>query len=343
MDITALLIHSLTHNASDLHLSSGLPPMIRVDGDLYATDLPVLSHSEITEMLEQIMSDAQRRQYETGLQVDFSFELPRVARFRVNVFSQSRGVSAAFRLIPFHILCMKELGLSSLFNKILFYHQGLVLLTGPTGSGKSTTIASLIEFINLNRRYHVITIEDPIEFVHNSKKCLIHQREIYRDTPNFSAALHAALREDPDVIMIGELRDKETIQLALTAAETGHLVIGSLHTNSATKAINRIIDVFSGEERNWVRSMLSESLQVVIAQQLVKKIAGGRMAVFETMICSPAIRHLIRENKVAQMYSCIQTGQSQGMFTLDQCLMQLVQDQIITKETAQALSDNKLL
>lgn len=324
MDIAELLAFSVKNKSSDLHLSAGLPPMIRVDGDLRKINLPAMEHKEVIKIIYDVMNDRQRKEFEEFLEADFSFEITNLARFRVNVFNQLRGAAAVFRTIPSEILSMSDLGLPAIFEEMASYPKGLVLITGPTGSGKSTTLAAMIDYINSNRYDHILTVEDPIEFVHQSKKCLLNQREVHRDTLSFNAALRSALREDPDVILVGELRDLETIRLAMTAAETGHLVFGTLHTNSATKTINRIIDVFPAEEKAMVRSMLSESLQAVVAQTLLKKSGGGRVAALEIMICTGAIRNLIREDKVAQMYSSIQTGQGKGMQTLDQHLTELV-------------------
>lgn len=343
MDIAELLAFSVKNNSSDLHLSAGLPPMIRVDGDLRKINVPAFEHKDVIKTVYDIMNDKQRKEYEEKLENDFSFEIPNLARFRVNVFTQGRGAAAVFRTIPSKILSMEDLNLPSIFTDIACYPKGLVLVTGPTGSGKSTTLAAVIDYINSSRYEHILTVEDPVEFVHTSKKCLVNQREVHRDTHSFNAALRSALREDPDIILVGELRDLETIRLAMTAAETGHLVFGTLHTNSATKTINRIIDVFPGEEKSMVRSMLSESLMAVIAQSLLKKNGGGRVAALEIMICNSAIRNLIREDKVAQMYSSIQTGQAKGMQTLDQHLTQLVNDNVIAKSLARDLAINKSL
>lgn len=334
MDITELLAFGTKQGASDLHLSSGLPPMIRVDGDVRRISLPPLEHKEVHALIYEIMNDKQRRDFEEYLETDFSFEVPGLARFRVNAFNQNRGASAVFRTIPSRVLTMDELGLNETFRKITEIPRGLVLVTGPTGSGKSTTLAAMIDHLNTNTFQHILTIEDPIEFVHQSKKSLINQREVHRDTLGFAEALRSALREDPDVILVGEMRDQETIRLALTAAETGHLVFGTLHTTSAAKSIDRIVDVFPAEEKSMVRSMLSESLYAVISQSLLKKIGGGRVAAHEIMIATPAIRNLIREDKVAQMYSAIQTGGAIGMQTLDAHLKQLVMAGLISKESA---------
>lgn len=340
MDITELLAFSVKNNASDLHLSAGLPPMIRVDGEVKRINLPAMDHKEVHQLIYDIMNDKQRRDYEEMLETDFSFEVPGLARFRVNAFNQNRGAGAVFRTIPSKVLTMDQLGLSQIFKDICEYPRGIVLVTGPTGSGKSTTLAAMLDYINDNRYDHILTIEDPIEFVHQSKKCLINQREVHRDTHGFNEALRSALREDPDIILVGEMRDLETIRLALSAAETGHLVFGTLHTTSAAKTIDRIVDVFPAEEKDMVRAMLSESLQAVISQALLKKNGGGRVAVHEIMIGTPAIRNLIRENKVAQMYSAIQTGAAQGMITLDQSLKQMVAKGYINAATARTLAKN---
>lgn len=338
MDITELLAFSVQNRASDLHLSAGLAPMIRVDGEVRRINLPALEHSEVYRLVYDIMNDKQRRDYEEKLETDFSFEVPNLARFRVNVFNQNRGAGAVFRTIPSQVLTLEELGLGKIFRDICDYPRGLVLVTGPTGSGKSTTLAAMLDYINHHRYDHILTVEDPIEFVHEPQKCLINQREVHRDTLGFNEALRSALREDPDIILVGEMRDLETIRLALTAAETGHLVFGTLHTTSAAKTIDRIIDVFPAEEKDMVRTMLSESLQAVISQTLLKKEGGGRVAAHEIMIGIPAIRNLIREGKVAQMYSSIQTGASHGMTTLDQSLKQLVAKGIINLPTARAVA-----
>ncbi len=334
MDITELLAFSAKQGASDLHLSSGLPPMIRVDGDVRRINLPAMEHKQVHALIYDIMNDKQRKDYEEFLETDFSFEVPGVARFRVNAFNQNRGAAAVFRTIPSKVLSMEDLGLGEVFRKIADVPRGLVLVTGPTGSGKSTTLAAMMDYLNSTKYQHILTVEDPIEFVHESKKCLINQREVHRDTHGFNEALRSALREDPDIILVGELRDLETIRLALTAAETGHLVFGTLHTTSAAKTIDRVVDVFPAEEKSMVRSMLSESLQAVISQTLLKKIGGGRVAAHEIMLGTPAIRNLIREDKVAQMYSAIQTGGSLGMQTLDSCLKGLLAKGLISRDSA---------
>lgn len=340
MDITELLSFSVKQNASDLHLSAGVPPMIRVDGDVRRINVPPMAHKEVRGLIYDIMNDKQRKDFEEFLETDFSFEVPGVARFRVNAFNHNRGAGAVFRTIPSKVLTMEDLGLGKIFTELSLLPRGMVLVTGPTGSGKSTTLAAMVDFINNQRYDHILTVEDPIEFVHESKKCLVNQREVHRDTHGFNEALRSALREDPDVIMVGEMRDLETIRLALTAAETGHLVFGTLHTTSAAKTIDRIIDVFPAEEKSMVRSMLSESLRGVISQTLLKKIGGGRVAAHEIMIATPAIRNLIREDKIAQMYSAIQTGSTYGMITLDQTLKDLLSKGLISKEQAKEKAVN---
>ncbi len=341
MDVAELLAFSAKNNASDLHLSAGLPPMIRVDGDVRRINVPALDNKTVQNMLYDIMNDKQRKDFEEKLETDFSFEIPGLARFRVNVFNQNRGVGGVFRTIPSTILSLEELGCPEVFKDIAEYPRGIVLVTGPTGSGKSTTLAAMLDYKNNNEFGHILTLEDPIEFVHQSKKCLVNQREVHRDTLGFAEALRSALREDPDVILVGEMRDPETIGLALTAAETGHMVFGTLHTSSAAKTIDRIIDVFPAAEKEMVRSMLSESLRAVISQTLLKKVGGGRIAAHEIMIGTPAIRNLIRENKIPQMYSAIQTGQAVGMQTLDQCLADLLAKELITKQDAMAKAANR--
>ncbi|MGD8379493.1 MAG: type IV pilus twitching motility protein PilT [Gammaproteobacteria bacterium] len=340
-DIAQLLAFGVKNNASDLHLSSGVPPMIRVDGDVRRINMPPLEHKDVHDMVYDIMNDKQRKDFEEFLECDFSFEIPNLARFRVNAFNQNRGASAVFRTIPSKILTLEELNAPSIFKDIAATPRGIVLVTGPTGSGKSTTLAGMVNYVNESEYGHILTVEDPIEFVHDSKKCLINQREVHRDTLGFNEALRSALREDPDVILVGEMRDLETIRLALTAAETGHLVFGTLHTSSAAKTIDRIVDVFPAAEKDMVRAMLSESLRAVISQTLLKKNGGGRVAAHEIMIGTPAIRNLIREGKIAQMYSAIQTGQAAGMQTLDQNLQDLVRKGIVDKQQARLKAQNK--
>ena len=339
MDISELLAFSVKNNASDLHLSSGMPPMIRVHGDVRRINLPVMPHQEVHGMIYDIMSDGQRKTYEERLEVDFSFEIPGLARFRVNAFNQDRGAAAVFRTIPSKVLSLEDLNCPRVFADLCLRPRGLVLVTGPTGSGKSTTLAAMVNHVNENLNSHIITIEDPIEFLHDSKRCLINQREVGPHTLSFDNALRSALREDPDVILVGEMRDLETIRLALTAAETGHLVFGTVHTSSAAKTIDRIVDVFPAEEKEMVRSMLSESLVAIISQTLLKrKDDSGRIAAHEIMVATPAIRNLIRENKIAQMYSTIQTGNNVGMQTLDQNLIDLVRRNAISAQTARAVA-----
>lgn len=341
MDITELLSFGVKSKASDLHLSAGLPAMIRVDGAIQKLDMPPLEHKEVHALIYDIMNDKQRKDYEEFLETDFSFEIKGLSRFRVNAFNQQRGAGAVFRTIPTKVLSLEDLSAPTTFKDIAENPRGLVLVTGPTGSGKSTTLAAMIDYINTNKHEHVLTIEDPIEFVHTPKKSLINQREVHQHTLGFAEALRSALREDPDVILVGEMRDLETIRLALTAAETGHLVFGTLHTTSAAKTIDRIVDVFPAGEKDMVRSMLSESLRAVISQTLLKKVTEGRAAAHEIMVCTPAIRNLIREAKIAQMYSTIQTGRSVGMQTLDQCLQELVQKGIINRKEAIVKAENK--
>ncbi len=341
MDINELLAFSVQNKASDLHLSAGLPPIIRVDGEMRRLNVPDLDHKMVHALVYDIMNDKQRKEYEERLEVDFSFEVENLSRFRVNAFMQNRGAAAVLRTIPSEILTLDQLGAPDIFKKIIDQPTGIVLVTGATGSGKSTTLAAMVDHINSNKREHILTIEDPIEFVHQNKLSVLNQREVHRDTHSFNNALRSALREDPDVILVGELRDLETIRLAISAAETGHLVFGTLHTNSAPKTIDRIIDVFPAEEKSMVRSMLSESLRAVISQTLLKKVGGGRIAAHEIMVGIPAIRNLIREDKVPQMYSVIQTGQAHGMQTMDQCLQKLVAQGLISHQDAAGKSIDK--
>jgi twitching motility protein PilT len=341
LDITELLAFSVKNKASDLHLSAGLPPIIRVDGEMRKLNVPALEHKEVHALIFEIMNDKQRKEYEENLETDFSFEVKDLSRFRVNAFVQNRGAAAVLRTIPSKILTLDELGAPQIFKQIINQPTGIVLVTGATGSGKSTTLAAMIDHINSTKREHILTIEDPIEFVHENKLCVLNQREVHRDTHSFNNALRSALREDPDIILVGELRDLETIRLAISAAETGHLVFGTLHTNSAPKTIDRIIDVFPAAEKSMIRSMLSESLRAVISQTLLKKVGGGRVAAHEIMLGIPAIRNLIREDKVPQMYSVIQTGQQHGMQTMDQCLQRLVAQGLVTPQDAAAKSIDK--
>jgi len=341
MQITDLLAFGVKNKASDLHLSSGLPPMIRVHGDIRRINLPEMNAEEVGHMVTSVMNDLQRKNYQQNLETDFSFELPNVARFRVNAFNTNRGPAAVFRTLPSKVLTLDDLKAPRIFQKISDNPRGLVLVTGPTGSGKSTTLAAMINYVNETQSSHILTIEDPIEFVHESKKCLINQRELHEHTHSFANALRSALREDPDVILVGEMRDPETIGLALTAAETGHLVFGTLHTTGAAKTVDRIVDVFPAGEKEMVRSMLSESLRAVISQTLLKTRDGqGRVAAHEILISTAAVRNLIRENKIAQIGSALQTGQQYGMQTLDQSLQNLVRTGVISQETARAKAQN---
>ena len=337
MDITQLLAFSVKNKASDLHLSAGLPPMIRVHGDVRRINIDPLEHKTVHDMVYDIMNDSQRKAYEETLECDFSFEIQGLARFRVNAFNHNRGSGAVFRTIPSKILTLEQLNTPKVFAELALKPRGLVLVTGPTGSGKSTTLAAMVNHLNENEYGHILTVEDPIEFVHESKKCLVNQREVGPHTLSFSNALRSALREDPDCILVGELRDLETIRLALTAAETGHIVFGTLHTSSAAKTVDRVVDVFPAAEKDMVRAMLSESIVAVISQTLCKlKDGSGRVAAHEIMLGTAAVRNLIRENKVAQMYSAIQTGNNVGMITLDQNLSELVRRNLISPAEARS-------
>ena len=341
MNIGALLAFGVENGASDLHLSADLPPMIRVNGDVRRINAPELDHEAVHGLVCSVMNDGQRKDYETFLETDFSFEIPDLARFRVNAFNHHRGAGAVFRTIPSKVLSLEALHAPEIFKDIAGAARGVVLVTGPTGSGKSTTLAAMIDHKNESEYGHILTIEDPIEFVHQSKRCLVNQREVHHHTLGFNEALRSALREDPDVILVGEMRDLETIRLALSAAETGHLVFATLHTSSAAKSVDRIVDVFPAAEKDIVRAMLSESLKAVISQALIKKTGGGRVAAHEIMIATPAIRNLIRENKIAQMYSTIQTGQQFGMQTLDQDLSALVRKGAVSRQAARQAAVNK--
>ena len=338
MDLSELLAFAVKNGASDIHISSGLPPLIRIDGEMRRIKVDPLTSNVVHDMIYDIMLDSQRKEFEERLEADFAFEIASVARFRVNAYNQARGPAAAFRTIPTEVLSLEDINAPPIFRTLSEKHRGLVLVTGPTGSGKSTTLAAMVDYVNHSKKGHILTIEDPIEFVHQSHNCLINQREVGRHTQSFNNALRSALREDPDVVLVGEMRDVETISLALTAAETGHLVFGTLHTSSAAKTIDRIIDVFPAGEKEMVRAMLSESLEGVIAQRLLKKPEGGRVAAYEIMIGTPAIRNLIREAKVPQIYGMIQTGRDAGMVTMDQSLDDLVSRNLVTRETARTLA-----
>ena len=344
MDLIKLLRLSVEKNASDLHLSSGQPPILRVSGDLiHATDFQPLSAELTQQLIYSILTNEQKNELNNSWEIDFSFAIPNYSRFRVNVFNQAHGLSAVFRVIPNKIPTLDELQFPTVFKQLLELPNGLILVTGPTGSGKSTTLAAMVAEMNTHFNYHIITIEDPIEFMHSSQNSLINQREVKRDTHDFTTALRSSLREDPDVILVGEMRDLETIRLALTAAETGHLVLATLHTASAPRAISRIIDAFPTGEKNIIRNMLSESLQAVICQTLLKKIPEGRIAAFEIMLGTTAIRNLIREDKIAQMYSTIQIGSELGMCTFEQYIQKLMDKNLIKPTIAQEILNNQLL
>ena len=338
MDLSELLAFAVKNGASDIHISAGLPPLIRIDGEIRRIKVDPLTSNVVHDMIYDIMLDSQRKEFEERLEADFAFEIANVARFRFNAFNQGRGPAAAFRTIPTKVLSLEDINAPPIFRALSEKHRGLVLVTGPTGSGKSTTLAAMVDYVNHTKKGHILTIEDPIEFVHQGHSCLVNQREVGRHTQSFNNALRSALREDPDVVLVGEMRDVETISLALTAAETGHLVFGTLHTSSAAKTIDRIIDVFPAGEKEMVRAMLSESLEGVIAQRLLKKPEGGRVAAYEIMIGTPAIRNLIREAKVPQIYGMIQTGRDAGMVTMDQSLDDLVSRNLVTRETARTLA-----
>jgi len=340
MDITELLSFGVEQGASDCHLSAGEPPMIRINGDLKKLDYPLLTREQAHALIYDIMNDLQRKNFEEFHECDFSFELGEVARFRVNVFMQRKGEAAVFRTIPTKILTLEELGMPPLLKQLCEKEKGLILVTGPTGSGKSTTLAAMIDYLNSSFEGHILTVEDPIEFVHPSKKCLVNQRELGPHTHSFANALRAALREDPDIILVGEMRDLETIQLALSAAETGHIVFGTLHTSSAPKTVDRIIDVFPPTQQAQIRSQFAESVEAVITQTLLKKKAGGRVAALEILIGTTAVRNLIREGKIHQIPGTMQVSQKDGMQTMDMALTNLVTRGIVTREEAQAKSMN---
>jgi len=338
MDITELLRFAVSEKASDIHVSSGEPPIMRIHGDMKRLDHPALSDDDVHRMVYDIMSDNQRKDFEELNELDFSFEMGS-SRFRVNAFIQRRGKSAAFRVIPTTILSMEQLGLPPILKKLCEHEKGLILVTGPTGSGKSTTLAAMIDFINNTKEGHLLTIEDPIEFVHSSKKCLVQQRELGSHTHSFANALRSAFREDPDYILVGEMRDLETIQLAVTAAETGHLVFATLHSSGAPQTVDRIIDVFPAAQQSQIRTQLAESMQAIITQTLCKKVGGGRVAALEILVGTAPVRHLIREAKIHQLPSAMQTGKKDGMETMDAALLELVSRGQITREEAQAKSE----
>ncbi|HWP56249.1 MAG TPA: type IV pilus twitching motility protein PilT [Candidatus Acidoferrales bacterium] len=340
MEITQLLAFAVEQGASDCHLSAGEPPMLRIHGDLKKLDHPALTKEEVHAMVYDIMGDSQRRVFEEHHEIDFSFEMGSIARFRVNVFLQRRGEGAVFRTIPTKIQTLEQLGMPGILRQLCDREKGLVLVTGPTGSGKSTTLAAMIDYLNNSFEGHILTIEDPIEFVHESKKCLVNQRELGPHTYSFANALRAALREDPDIILVGEMRDLETIQLALTAAETGHLVFGTLHTSSAPKTVDRIIDVFPPNQQSQIRAQFAESIEAVITQTLLKKKGGGRVAALEIMTGTVAVRNLIREGKIHQIPGTMQVSQKDGMQTMDMALLDLVGRGIVTKEEAQTKTMN---
>ncbi len=333
--VDAFLRLMVETGASDLHLSTGNPPILRIHGDLQRVKYKVLENEELKAMLYEITPEEKIKQFEETGDVDFGFEIPGLARFRVNFFQQHRGVGAVFRLIPSQVRTVEELGLPSILNKLALLPKGLVLVTGPTGSGKSTTLAAMIDYANRMRKDHILTIEDPIEFVHQPKNCLVNQREVGVHTRSFAAALRAALREDPDIILVGEMRDLETIQLALEAALTGHLVLSTLHTISASQTVDRIIEIFPHEQQPQIRSSLAESLRAVISQTMFKRIdRPGRVVALEILIATPAVRNLIREGKTYQIPSIIQTGRKYGMMSLDDSIMEYLQKKIISPEEA---------
>ena len=340
-DLTALLGFAHDEGASDLHISAGVPPMVRIRGEMVRLEMPALSRDDAHASIYDIMQDDQKRVFEEFRDIDFAFEIPGLSRFRANVMLQNRGEAAVFRLVPTKIRTLEELGMPEVLKKLSDKERGLVVVTGPTGSGKSTTLAAMVNYVNETRRGHIITVEDPIEFVHESKRCLVNQREVGPHTRSFSAALRASLREDPDVILVGELRDLETTQLAISAAETGHLVFATLHTNSAAKTIDRIIDIFPSGQQAQVRTMLSESLEGVVAQTLLPAKDGkGRVAAIEVLVGVPALRNLIREDKTAQILSVIQTGANHGMMSLDQHLRELVMQGRLARADAARYASN---
>lgn len=338
MEITDLLVSTVKNHASDLHLSAGNPPLMRVHGDILPLNVPALTSDQVKQMLYSIMTEAQRSDYERDYELDFSISFGHDMRFRVNGFNTIYGPAAVFRTIPTQVKSLDELQAPEVLKKLCGLHKGLILVTGPTGSGKSTTLAAMVDYINDHYNRHILTIEDPVEFVHKSKQSLINQREVGASTKSFARALKSSLREDPDVILVGELRDLETIQLAMTAAETGHLVMGTLHTNSAPKTIDRIIDVFPANDKEMIRAMLSVSLEAVISQALLKRADDhGRVAAHEILLGTPAIRNLIRENKIPQIYSMMQMGTKLGMQTMKDCGYKLLEEGKISHETVREM------
>lgn len=340
--IDAFFKYMIENNASDLHLSAGSKAKIRKHGDLEEMDYPELTNEALHDLLFEITTEEQKNRFTEKRDLDFAYEIPGVARFRANYFEQKRGTGAVFRVIPTEILTVEDLGLPTQILKLTQLSRGLVLVTGPTGSGKSTTLAAIIDYVNRNRKEHILTIEDPVEFVHQNKGCLVNHREIGNHTESFAAALRAALREDPDVILVGEMRDLETIELAITAAETGHLVFGTLHTSSAAKTVDRIIDAFPAGQQAQIRTMLSESLKGVLCQQLLKRIdKPGRLAALEILFCKTSIANLIREAKTFQIPSMIQTGKGDGMQLLDQAIMDFLMKKQISPEEAYLKANDK--
>ena len=343
-DLTALLGFATEQNASDLHISPDMPPLVRIRGEIMGLDMAPLTGEETHAAIYDILNDVQKRIFEERLDLDFAFEIPGMSRFRANVLLQQHGPGAVFRVVPTKVRTLDEMGMPKVLKTLASREKGLVLVTGPTGSGKSKTLAAMVEYVNESHRGHILTIEDPIEFVHRSKRCLVRQREVGPHTHSFANALRAALREDPDVILVGELRDLETTQLAISAAETGHLVFATLHTNSAPKTVDRIIDIFPSGQQAQVRTMLSESLEGVVAQSLLPSKDGkSRVAALEVLVAVPALRNLIREDKTAQIVSVIQTGTQYGMQSLDQSLRDLVMQGKLAREEAMKKSSNPRL
>lgn len=335
MEITELLLFAQKNHASDLHITSGSPPIVRIHGEIIPMKMPPLTGDDVKHLIYSIMTEQQRAEYERDLETDFSISFSNNMRFRVNAFTTIHGPAAVFRDIPTEILTLEKLGAPEVLKRLTKLQKGLILVTGPTGSGKSTTLAAMVNLINMEQQKHILTIEDPVEFIHQSQKSLVNQREVGGTTRSFARALKSALREDPDVILVGEMRDLETIQLAITAAETGHLVMGTLHTNSAPKTIDRIIDVFPADSQEMIRAMISESLQAVITQTLLRRADhGGRVAAYEILLATPAIRNLIREGKTPQIASLMQISSRTGMVTMKEAIYRLLEGNIISKEDA---------